>query len=295
MVFRIAQLVSLESGIPAAYWIEEPWLPSGLLRTVALFHKIHCLWRWHRDAKDIYLQGDNFKKLVAGHAFHWLVGDRLLLRIAAQATLIARRLLDLRSQRNELAEAYHDWLRVLRGNIGFSGCSRALHHLPPRFVWISPSSYADYRDTAVYLIELVRRVILCTARLLQEMFILSMRLMDVREALSLEPSVGRSAVNEIFVHSSHVLNELLEHKDELLQELLDTQDTVDPLLVSLGSPYRVEHLVQVLDTTLERTKSLQKVLGKASAYVENDVRELAYTFMYTTVGWAPLWLRNQKK
>lgn len=256
------------------------------------FHKVHRLWRWNRRIRDVTDQSGNFEKLVAGHLLQWVVGDPLLLRVAAQTILVARRILDCALQQMAFGEAYRQ-CKVALLQPAWPTHDVVVGEVPPALRKIvSPSSWLRWNLRIRRLIAKVESVIWRTGLFFREGFRLSMCYMDAIEALSLTQEQGRESINELFINTSRTLEELVVNKTLILEELDTHKPLIRRLLKRVHASFTEEELTEGVRKALDKTELLYHV---QSHLPEQALRQGSYAFLYTTLGWAPASLAKKDK
>jgi len=258
-----------------------------------LFHRVHRCWRWYLRITDIYIHRHNFEKLVAGHIFHYVVGNNLLVRIAAQTVLIARRIVDCAQQQAAFGRAYHDWTNALKGRCWPQYAPEYQDLKAYHGLW-SPSTAVWWTAKKRLLCAVVKRIVVCTLYLFKEGFKLSMCIMDVIEAFSLSVEKGNESVNDLFINSSKLLDELIGNKQLLLEELASHRDVIQRILTRVGSKVTVEQLTASVGGTIDKVDTAYQLAGKVPYGIKEGLKDGSYTLLYSTLGWAPLCLLPQK-
>jgi hypothetical protein len=268
-------------------------IPKAISSPLYLFHHAHCAWRWHRTAQDVLSETDNFKKLAAGIAFRWFVGDSLLLRISAQAIVIMRRLIDLSQQQLAFAESFHLLKDALKG--------KTIIRMPlstqisKKYRLLSPSSLIPIKDGIRHFFLVAIRIAYCIYHFLAEAFKLSMCMADLIEAFSISPSQNELRVNMLFVNTSKLCDSLSGSREELIDELRKNESAIEHLLTQVCSRYKVKDLINGLEKTLEKTEQAARMIGNIPVKLYEGLKEGSYTLLYSTFRWAPRALLEKEK
>jgi len=232
-------------------------MPPMLWSAFSVASQIHGVWRWARRA-ELYSNPDNFAQLLAGHVVNFVIGDMMLIRVAAQALLVATRLLGCVQQQTALMEQGQRWMDAVSGH----------YPKPIKVSWdrsgvnpcCSPSFTHYCKVTAVTIKERIIRIASETFVLFVEAFKLSMKMMDTIDTLSLNPAQRYDGVTESFVNITKLLDSLIANKEELMEGLNGNKGTIIRLLQ--GSPISYEQLHSAVEKTLEQTENVQSVFKK---------------------------------
>lgn len=255
----MTQLVSL---IQTATYDSTPAnlrLPSVVWTTFTALNKVHGLWRWYRRA-EVYRKPENLVSLVAGHVINWIIGDSVIVRVAAQFLLVATRILECAQQQAGICRAGHRWVSALKG-----------HYPAPVYVewekptsdgWLSPSTVHWWKTVVVTAWERISRIALCTLDLFTRAFRLSMTIMDVIDALCWSPAAKDDAINEGFVNISKCLANIVANKEELLEGLTDNKALIERFLKN--SPITFDKLHSGVSKVLDKTELVHNVVQKIS-------------------------------
>lgn len=234
-------------------------------------HYVHRLWRWYRKA-EIYSNPENFVGLLGGHLLNFFAGDSVVLRVAAQCVFIATRILECIQQKIVICHAYKKLKEACQGTFAY--------HPPCQWIketnislsesLVSASTLNWIRLTAKTLSGRIQRIALCILRLLKEIFILSMRVMDAIESFSLSPTTRNDSLNELFVNGTRSLDILVENKQSLLSGLKDNKEVISSILQGLNPQYNVNDLIagvsktmKVVETVHSGVKAINSFCGGA--------------------------------
>lgn len=259
-------------------------IPSPLMAFVYGINRIHGLWRWHRRADDLYRSENSLHQLLAGHSLQWLVGQRLIVKIAAQVVLVVRRLTDLVAQQRRLAASYRDWKQAI-----------TWQYQPPLMTWNAtalPTSYTKLRIkiTLHRLTHRLYRIAITTFYLIKDAFLLSMRMLDQVEAMSLNPATREAAVNELFLNSSRLMDQLSKDKPLLLKELRENKTIVQYLLDKMNLKYTAEDLAKVIESTIDKAEVARNGWSVVQESLTEGIKDGMYTIIDGLFGTAPEFL-----
>lgn len=236
-------------------------LPSFLWTALTAINKAHGVWRWYRRA-ELYTNPNNFAQLLAGHALNLVIGDTLVVKIAAQCLLIATRVLECVQQQADVVKAGRSLLAAIKGNYSPAE-TVSWKTLSPNTI-ISPSTQYWARSTINAIIQRVDRIGRCVLTLLWESFALSMKILDTVDAFCLSPHTKNEGLNEGLVNAVKWLDALADNKEALLDGLTDNKAVIVRILE--GSPLTFDSLRSGVERTLEKTEAVQKHAHQAAAF-----------------------------
>ncbi len=249
-------MVSLVSFIQTtAYEIAPTRLrvPPILWSAFATLNKIHAVWRWFRRF-ELYRRPDNLVQLLAGHVVNVVVGEAVLLRIAAQCLLVATRLMECVQQQSALCRACKHWMSAVKG-----------HYPHPVHVdWDTRFETGYFAQKALAVSYRLERIARGTFSVIAEMFKLSMHLMDVIDAFSWSPSTKYEGINEGFVNITKWLAVTVEHKEELLMGITKHRELIERLLC--GSIISYDQLHAGVSKALEKTEVVYHGVKTATTF-----------------------------
>lgn len=223
-------------------------LPPFLWTGFAALNKVHSLWRWYRRV-EVYSNPNNFAQLLAGHAVNFIIGDIVVVRIAAQCLLISTRLLECVQQQAALCQAGRAWKDAILGH----------YPQPVRCSWD-----ASWKVAGCVLWNRIQRIALCSLNLFEHTFRLSMRIMDAIDAFCLSPYTRNEGVNEGFVNAMKWMDTIVENKEKLLRGVVDNQIIIERIL--RGSPLTYNQVRDGVAKTLEKTETVHRQAKKISAF-----------------------------
>lgn len=237
----------------SAYELTPPIhrLPPFLWTAFTALNKVHGVWRWYRRI-DLYTKPDTLSQLLAGHMINFAIGDRLLLRVAAQCLLISTRVLECAQQQKKLSESIQRWVWAAKGYYPKpirQKWNKQTHHL-----WQSPSSTDWFKKKWQGLLNRIERIMECTAMVFFHCFKLSMRLMDAIDVFSLSPHTSNEGVNELFVNAMKWMDNIVENNEELLKGLEVNRPLIEKILHN--SPITYVQLHTTVTKTLEKTETV---------------------------------------
>ena len=231
-------------------------MPSATWAIFTTLHKIHQCWRWYHKA-EIYTNPQNFQNLLTGHLVNWVVGDNLLVRIAAHCVLITTRILACVEGQIAVHRAYQEWIDSFKRTYP--------HHTQWKTydnISICSPSLANWGHAALSgIINRIKQITICTLRLVGELFALSMCLMDAIEAFSLNPQLRHESINEVFVNSNYCVDQLIENKEFMLARLKNNKQLVSMILTGIGTNYKVEQLIETVEKTINTVEIVQDVVN----------------------------------
>jgi hypothetical protein len=226
-------------------------LPPALWTVFTALNKVHGIWRWYRKA-ELYSNPNYLSQLMTGHLVNFVVGDMLMLRIAAQCLLISTRILQCVQQQKNLYSSCQKWLETVKGDYPQPYKRRwvAYQNTP----WISPSSAGWLEANGLYLFERLKKITECTAAVFFHCFKLSMNIMDVIDVFNMNPATRNEGINEFFINGASCLDTLAKNKKELLHGIDENRVIIEKILYK--SPISYNQLVASVTKTLEKTEIL---------------------------------------
>lgn len=272
----------------AASSIPGSLLPTPLSLVLHIMSRVHWLWKWKRLSAQMVTSTDNLKKLILGHIVNFTVGDYLVVRIAAQVTLIAVRILDLGKQKVSTYRAYNDLYDALivkhplrvRVRLPYGPPSPLQNLLgPDHYVWLLKKKEA--------LVRYGSRVIRCASELFKQMMLTTLCYMSVIEAFTVSTEVKNEAISQVFLNASRLLDEMSENKQHIQAQLLRHKGLIEQILTGLGSPCRAEQLISAVAKTMTAAEHTSNVVGTVWKYTEGAAKSGVSTLSLAAVGWTP--------
>lgn len=224
-------------------------LPPFLWTAFTALNKVHGIWRWYRKA-ELYSNPNNLTQLLTGHLVNFVVGDMLMVRIAAQCLLISTRILQCVQQQEILHNACQKWLETVKGDYPQPYKRHWVSHQTS--FWISPSSAGWLEANGSYIYERLKKIAECTAVVFFHSFKLSMNMMDVIDVFNMSPSTRNEGINEFFINGMKCLDTLVKNKKELLHGLDENRVIIEKILYR--SPISYDQLHTSVRKTLEKTE-----------------------------------------
>lgn len=265
-------------------------LPGPIWVVFSAFHNVHRLWWWYRK-KEMYTQPNNFLHLVSGHTLNFVLGDMLVIRVAAQALLIATRILEAVEQKVVFCLSWRKWTQSVRGH--YTPHIRCKWDKKTETSLFSPSTRNWAESLKRNAAARIDRVMKNTLGIGKNGFMLSMRLMDAAEAFSLSPETKTEAVSEFFLNGSKSISTIVENKERLRAGLIENKGLIDKCLSGIGSSYKSEQLIGAVSKTLEKTETtyntVSKVAGVANNAALDTLKRGIFAFMNTIglASWTP--------
>ena len=222
-------------------------LPTPIWTVFSLLNKAHGTWRLFRRI-ELYRNPDNFVHLVAGHTLNYILGDLLILRIAAQCLLIATRILECIQQQKKLHQA----------NLCFLD---AIHNYYPEKInseFILDSN--QYKLIPYNLFRRVKRICFASLSVALEAFKLSMCVMDVMDAFILSPNTKNESINESIVNALKLINNFMDNKEALLKGIENNQKIIEYILIK--SPISFDQLHTTVKKTIDTTSMFSNLTNK---------------------------------
>lgn len=236
-------------------------LPPFLWTTFTIINKVHSIWRWYRRI-DLYRNPENLAHLLAGHFVNLTIGDKLLIRIAAQCLLIATRILECSQQQIAVYRSGKRWIEALKGH--YPKTYRNSWNQKHQNLLTSPSSSFQLSTSSQILWDRIKRIVRCTLVIFIHLFKLSMCLMDTIDAFSLNPQTYSEGINESLINMIKWLNCLVENKHELLNGISSNQEIIEKILKESSITYMQLHSSVI--KTLEKTEATYLKAKKVSQF-----------------------------
>ncbi len=234
-------------------------LPTCLWTAFTALNKLHGVWRWYRRI-ELYRHPDNLVQLMAGHVVNLVIGEALILRLAAQCLLVAKRVLACVQQQSDLCQAGQRWLLAFKGH----------YPRPVKVSWekeagyscLSPITIHWWKTTAIAFWQRIDRLARGTLGVCHEAFKLSMCIMDVIDACCWSPATRHEGIHEGFVNITKWLDTTVQHKEKLLAGISANQALIERLLQ--GSVISYAQLHTGVSTALAKTETIQRGIKKIS-------------------------------
>lgn len=265
-------------------------LPSGLILAAHILNRIHWIWCWHVQYVTVYTNSDNLKKYMGGCLLNSLAGNSSLLRGAAQVVLATRRILDCGRQKGQVYQAWqaigNTWntdyepyvsVRVSANPDQAGFLERLLEN--DAYTWVETHRQIFALRT--------RDIWSCVKRLFWELLQLSVCYRLVVEAFSLNADVRTAAVNELFVHTSHIFEDLSGNRKVIHAELLQNRRLIQQVIHMLGIDTRAETLIDAVGSTLSVAESAYSSTSVICNTLGSGFRDGIATLLYTSLGWTP--------
>lgn len=265
-------------------------LPSGLILAAHLLNRLHWIWCWHVQCVMVYTNSGNLKKYLGGCFLNSIAGNSSFLRGAAQVVLATRRILDCGRQKGHV---YQAWQAI--------GDTWNTDYEPYVSVRISADpDQAGFlerlcEDDSYTWVETHRQIFTlrtrdiwtCVKKLFWELLQLSVCYRLVIEAFSLDADVRTAAVNELFVHTSHILQDLSENRKVIHAELMQNRRLIQQVINTLGADTRAETLIDAVGSTLSVAESAYSTTSVICNTVGGGFRDGVATLLHTSLGWTP--------
>lgn len=267
MTTIVATVQSLTWAAP-----EVALVPSCTWSGFRVFHWTHRhLWPWFRKA-EVYANTDNFHRLVAGQGLEFIAGNNKVLQIAAHCVLIVHRILHSIQQAADVADAYH--------SLGHAICNRYPVINKIEFVsnncFFSPSTYVWLKTGWSSFIRIIVRIAKALFYLIAQLFLLSMRMMDAIESFKWNENKVKESIRELFVNLTASSRMMVSGLEFILEQLEDPENkaSLDQMLAGLGSVYKIDQIIEVVRSTLEKAQTVKGVINAGDGLVKNGVQEM---------------------
>ncbi|MEC7838899.1 MAG: hypothetical protein VX777_02535 [Chlamydiota bacterium] len=234
-----------------------------------IIHRIHKVWRWFQKF-NTYTNPDNFLKLAAGHTLNWVAGNKVVVRIAAQAVLIAARINDHVKEQIALVKEFKEFWSVATDK----------YSLQTKVKWekkggfLSPSIRYRWKLMVKVLIHRFLRIMKAIISILKRLFVLSMKTLDATSAFSYGQDTRNEGLNELFINSSKCLESLIENKSLLLKCLKKNREGITRLLLGSSSLLSVDQMIHVIEKGIGVAEHVHRGVENASQVVGVVGRDL---------------------
>jgi hypothetical protein len=244
-------------------------LPPFVWTAFTALNQVHSIWRWYRRV-ELYRNPDNFAQLLGGHLVHLVLGDVVLLRIAAQCLLISTRILECVQQQRKVRKSFRRWMVAVKGHYPMPYDYSWEHR--SQNTWLSPSVIASIHTQGHFLWNRMKRIAKCTTAVFVQLFQLSMRLMDVVDTFCLSPYTRNEGIQEGFVNAMKWLDRLVANKEDLLNGITTNRPIIERILK--GSPLSYEQLYTNINKTIEKTEVVYKKAKAVSEFGNGIIVEV---------------------
>lgn len=258
-------------------------LPPFLWGGFTALNRTHGIWRWYRRL-NVYANPGNLTYLLAGHTLNFVIGDIIILRIAAQVLLISTRILECVEQQSRLYKAGSLWKDAVLGR----------YEAPVKLYWKDSPFKSRCKIRAQDVINRTQRIAACTFSVLAEAFVLSMRILDAIDAFYLSPYTRAEAFNESFINGMKWIDAIVDNGQELLNGCIANQALIEKVLQ--GSPFTFEQIITGATKALEKTENFRTKTKKIAGYGngilfasgKRTIDEIMVSFGLAR--WRPTWL-----
>ncbi|MCB1135842.1 MAG: hypothetical protein KDK78_06215, partial [Chlamydiia bacterium] len=261
-------------------------------RIFYLFHQVHRLWCWNRQIQYATGSAVTFKQLVAGYVTQLVIGDRLVLKVAAQSVLIAKRIVETAEHQVAFCKAGRRALDAL--------CARHVLVVPsistpnllqnPLCAFLSPSTVAWLGFGAHNILYYFGDVLHSFLELGFAAFRLSMSLMDLTLASTLSVNSQSEAVQEFYINTARLMQDLAENRELLKASMDEYRPIIEKLLKQCDSRYTFEDLTYAVDRTAEGSGKAYEVVSKVAELTEDHAKNGLYALCMSLWGDAPNFL-----
>jgi hypothetical protein len=234
-----------------------PSLPPFLLDLFSGVHSAHRYWRIIRKVK-LYTDSGQWANLIAGHALNWVAGDSKVIQFAARCVAIAVFVKDAMDNMLRIVETYQDLDEAWNGKFVPSIPKRS--EFPKGNFFFSASTVDFWQTKVIEWIETAKKIFFCLIRLMANLFLLSMHVLDAVECFIDERSSEYN--QEIFA---------------LASQLRENEEIIDRLLKVLGSNWTSTLLIGKLSTgkwLIELCADTIKVGGESCCWLIQTFRQV---------------------
>jgi hypothetical protein len=242
-----------------------------------LLNRGHAIWRYYRKI-ELYQTPGKFFELAAGHAVRFVAGDILIVRLAAQALLIATRVLECVQQQAAFCREGRKWKTALSGV--YPQRVRYFAGRQNRFGWLSPSFVCSVKSRYAWIVARVQKMAHHTFKLFKRLFRLSMGMLDAMDALCLNPQTSQDAVNECVVNLVKWVDAIAKNKEELLCGLERNKEVIQRLLEY--SKVNYEQFYAGVLKTVQGTEVLRKKAKWLSRIEKETIQNIGARLLRTS-------------
>lgn len=222
---------------------EQTRIPEFFTKSIKALCWIHAIWRGSRTARaarDI----PSFVSYLGGVALNLGYGDRRGVKIAAQAVVIALRVVECVENYAALQIYFKALVAELKGHAIVPLKPSWKQSLKPGF--IPPSSFQALKDAAGLKWYRTKRVAYLCAMIAYHIFDLSMCVFDATQALSIDNDYVNDNINEIFLNGYDLWNKLTSDLPFLAQKLNENSMVIDALIQNISrTPVKTSQLLKV--------------------------------------------------
>lgn len=252
------------SGTTNASPLSEPAAGSLPIATLPCFasalfhavHQIHGLWKYCTRFHEVAANASQFGQFIAGCLLNSCCEAHPCISVPARYVKITHCLLLCIKQQQAFSKSCEKLVKVFT-----KPCSPE----PFRYVnfnWLTcgyPSSRPCIETLLNQMIDKIVKLSKSIFHFFADLFILSMRMMDLKDALSDTPEAEAENVQDFFLNCS-----------SMLEELSENEANVHALLNSLGASYEVKPLTDCLSAGICTAGSI----CSAADYGKNKFTEL---------------------
>lgn len=270
-------------------------VPPALLSCVQLMNRVHGIWKWHLRFFTFYNNPQNFKRYLEGRfIFEWAFGQKELARFGAQFVLILRRIVDCSKQKFCLANSWKEWKDAVFGKYQLHYNPKPLRSNSFLVIFFGEAGAHSIHLHTYQLAHRIKKITKKSFLMLKEMFVLSMRYLDLMELFSLDPKIREQATHECFYHLEDLIDGLCQQRDTVIDELNKHKRVVHLLLKAFGSKSPPEDFIQRVEGAITKTAHLYQGFVKTREKVENSFKVGLSTFFQTNFGWIPAFALPEK-
>lgn len=218
------------------------------LKIYSGIYSLHKFWRYIRFINTTF-DSNNFLSLVGGYGLDFMSKDggmvSSIMRAAAYWIMVTQRVVVFIKQKPIVARAVADFSDAFYGRYVVS--KRCVWEKDPDGTICSPSTVNWCYDTWDRLSLRVYLVVMCTVKLLKEIFTLSMRFLDIMELLTLNKDLIREGVCHIGVH----LKDIAENKNTLREGIRLGKPIISIFMKMLHAKTSVDDFEKVLERSVD--------------------------------------------
>lgn len=225
-------------------------LPDPLLTPLAT---LRCVreeaWLWRRVTDS-----DNRVSQVVDKVLKFFNDDDALMRAFGMAVLIPTRILQCVEQQNQLHCACKNWVSAIKGKTLIKDKSEWKRHCG--WGWVSVSTVIWLHNQGKTLILRIQQVAICTLQVGKHVLILSLRVMDMIEALSFSSTAEEEGVKELCVNVKQLKQNFVANKGLLIRALKENKALVARIVKILHSSRSADQIIENAESLFNNVAKL---------------------------------------
>lgn len=209
--------------------------------------------------------------------FHFALGRRSVVHIAAQLILVAKKITDCNRVQKLASKAARDLVETVTATIPFP-VKHIKNSISTRFEKDLPFIASCIEACPHTIIELAMRVDLTIRRLITligQLFALSINLLEVFEAMIADDITDYESITGLFSNAKTVIQRLAEDIPGLIQGLGTNKELIEKTLTHFGADYS---FLTLSTMTVESLHKISKVSGTIFTTIKDILWDTAFVF-----------------